>query len=204
VTNASCTTTSVTYTDCSDGGGPSATTTINASGNAIVTVTANIGNTNNARLCYMSFITSGTATPSTATVTQKATTSNVATLTATNSFAVGDTIVVSINDVTYNGTFTISARTATTVSYALTHANQATTAATGTITDFGAAATVVAASDTRALQYQDNSAPQNIQMSATFWVTGLTAGSNTFRAQYRVEANTCTYANRNITVIPAP
>ena len=41
--------------------------------------------------------------------------------------------------------------------------------------------------------------------SAAFWVTGLTAGANTFTAKYRVGgASTGTWANRNITVIPGP
>ena len=43
------------------------------------------------------------------------------------------------------------------------------------------------------------------QGSATYLVTGLTAGSNTFTAQYRLgTAGTCTFLNRNIIVIPLP
>ena len=42
------------------------------------------------------------------------------------------------------------------------------------------------------------------QGSATFYVTGLTAGSNTFTAKYRVDAGTGTFANRTIVVIPLP
>jgi hypothetical protein len=38
--------------------------------------------------------------------------------------------------------------------------------------------------------------------SATYVVTGLTAGSNTFTAKYKAEANTCTFADRNIIVTP--
>jgi len=42
-----------------------------------------------------------------------------------------------------------------------------------------------------------------IQASATYFVSGLTAGSNTFTAKYR-GTNTCTFANRKIVVIPMP
>ncbi len=43
-----------------------------------------------------------------------------------------------------------------------------------------------------------------VQGSATFFVTGLTAGSNTFTAKYRVTGGTGTYLNRTIIVIPLP
>ena len=42
------------------------------------------------------------------------------------------------------------------------------------------------------------------QASATYLVTGLTAGSNTFTAEYKVNASTGTWANRSIIVIPLP
>ncbi|MBI3358540.1 MAG: hypothetical protein HY037_02980 [Nitrospirae bacterium] len=42
------------------------------------------------------------------------------------------------------------------------------------------------------------------QVSATFYVTGLTAGSNTFTAKYKTSAGTATFVNRNIVVIPLP
>jgi hypothetical protein len=42
-----------------------------------------------------------------------------------------------------------------------------------------------------------------VQVSATFYVTGLTAGSNTFTGVYRSQTGgTCTFANRSIIVIP--
>jgi RHS repeat-associated protein len=72
-----------------------------------------------------------------ATVTNKALTSNVATLTVGSAAALyitGQTVTISGVDGTFNGTWTISAVTATSISYARTAANVASTAATGTAT----------------------------------------------------------------------
>ena len=67
------------------------------------------------------------------TVTNKALTSNVATLTiGSNDYIVGDSVVVSGVDSTFNGTFTITAVTSTTISYAKTASNVSSTASTGT------------------------------------------------------------------------
>ena len=63
-------------------------------------------------------------------------------------------------------------------------------------------ATTLAASNTQALRFQSPAANGRAQMSATYLVTGLTSGSNTFTAMYRAVANTCTFLNRNIIVIP--
>ena len=41
-----------------------------------------------------------------------------------------------------------------------------------------------------------------VQASATYLVTGLTAGSVTFTAYYHAAGNTCTFANRSIIVFP--
>jgi N4-gp56 family major capsid protein len=58
------------------------------------------------------------------TITNKALTSNVATLTATaHGFEVGDTVTIVGVDSTFNGTFTITAKTADTFSYAKTASN---------------------------------------------------------------------------------
>jgi hypothetical protein len=71
----------------------------------------------------------------TATITNKALTSNVATLTAANhGFAVGFQVVVTGVDATFNGTYTITAVTTNTFSYAKTASNVTSTAATGTAT----------------------------------------------------------------------
>ncbi len=71
----------------------------------------------------------------TATITNKALTSNVATLTAANhGFAVGFEVTVTGVDATFNGTYTITAVTTNTFSYAKTATNVTSTAATGTAT----------------------------------------------------------------------
>jgi hypothetical protein len=72
----------------------------------------------------------------TATVTNKALTSNVATLTtsAAHGMAVGMTVEVTGVDATFNGSYTITAVTSTTLSYAKTASNVTSTAATGTVT----------------------------------------------------------------------
>ena len=71
----------------------------------------------------------------TATITNKALTSNVATLTtaAAHGMAVGMTAEVSGVDATFNGSYTITAVTSTTFSYAKTATNVTSTAATGTV-----------------------------------------------------------------------
>ena len=69
----------------------------------------------------------------TETVTNKALTSNVATLTiGANDFRVGMPVTVTGVDATFNGTYTITARTSTTFSYAKTASNVTSTAASGT------------------------------------------------------------------------
>ena len=69
----------------------------------------------------------------TETVTNKALTNNVATLTiGANDFRVGMPVVVTGVDATFNGTYTITARTSTTFSYAKTASNVTSTAASGT------------------------------------------------------------------------
>jgi hypothetical protein len=71
----------------------------------------------------------------TATITNKALTSNVATLTTSTAhgMAVGMTAEVSGVDATFNGDYTITAVTSTTFSYAKTASNVTSTAATGTV-----------------------------------------------------------------------
>jgi hypothetical protein len=68
------------------------------------------------------------------TVTNKALTSNVATLTiGTHSIVVGTTVKVLNVDNTFNGVYVVTAVTSNTISYAKTAANIASTAATGTV-----------------------------------------------------------------------
>jgi hypothetical protein len=77
------------------------------------------------------------------------------------------------------------------------------TAADGCMMGFAVSgATVVASSTTQAALETSSAAGAAYQMSATFYVTGLTAGSNTFTAQYAaVTGGTCTYVNRNMVVM---
>jgi len=62
-------------------------------------------------------------------------------------------------------------------------------------------ASTVAASDGRALQAA-NGADYQLRVSAMYAQTGLTAGSNVFKAEYRVSAGTGSFASRYITVLP--
>ena len=69
------------------------------------------------------------------TVTNKALTSNVATLTiGSHKLTTGSTINVDNIDSTFNGTYVLTAVGATTISYAKTHANVTSVAATGRVT----------------------------------------------------------------------
>ena len=69
------------------------------------------------------------------TITNKALTSNVATLTiGSHKLTVGSTINVDNVDSTFNGTFVLTAVAATTISYALTAANVTSVASTGSVT----------------------------------------------------------------------
>ena len=72
----------------------------------------------------------------TATVSNKALATNVATLTtsAPHGFAAGNTVVVTGVDAVFNGTYAITSVTSTTFSYALTHADVTSAVATGTAT----------------------------------------------------------------------
>jgi len=66
-------------------------------------------------------------------------------------------------------------------------------------------ATTRAAADATALRAQNKHDDIN-QRSATYFVTGLTAGSNTFTAKYRQSTvmKIGTFVNRTIMVIPVP
>lgn len=78
-----------------------------------------------------------TVTGTSKTVTNKALTTNVATLTTSTAhgLVVGNTITVAISDAVFDGTHTVTAvPSATTISYAKTNANVTSAAATGTLT----------------------------------------------------------------------
>ena len=64
-------------------------------------------------------------------------------------------------------------------------------------------ATTVASSDTESLMYVTHNSGDNAQHSATYLVTGLNAGSNTFTVQYRgLASGTCTFTNNGLIVTP--
>jgi hypothetical protein len=63
-------------------------------------------------------------------------------------------------------------------------------------------ATTVAAADAQSVNFLSANANASAQFTATYLVTGLTAGSNTFTAKYKASANTCTFVNRSITITP--
>jgi hypothetical protein len=66
-------------------------------------------------------------------------------------------------------------------------------------------ASTQAASDTRAFVVKNGGAQAIlVQGSATFFISGLTPGSTTFTAKYRVSAGTGTFVNRSIVVVPLP
>lgn len=60
-------------------------------------------------------------------------------------------------------------------------------------------ATTIAANDANSINHSSN---QGMRWGATFLVTGLNPGTNTFTAQYRVTAGTGTFSVRRIAVIP--
>jgi hypothetical protein len=63
--------------------------------------------------------------------------------------------------------------------------------------------TTVAASDTQSVQIYSESGTVQSRGSASYLVTGLNPGINTFTAKYKSSAGiTCTFANRSIIVTP--
>ena len=63
--------------------------------------------------------------------------------------------------------------------------------------------TTIAAVDAQSVTSSSGNSNDAYQLSATYLVTGLTAGNNNiFTAKYKAGANTCNFANRNIIVTP--
>lgn len=62
-------------------------------------------------------------------------------------------------------------------------------------------ASTQAANDFTMIGYESSNANDNIYMSGV-WVVILNAGSNTFTMRYRVNANTGTFENRRLSVVP--
>ncbi len=65
-------------------------------------------------------------------------------------------------------------------------------------------ATTLAASDANALAFAEPETSFEFTMARTYKMTGLTPGSNTFTAKYRVSGSTGTFDNRDITVVGLP
>jgi hypothetical protein len=111
-------------------------TTVSAANLSVTDPLVFVGKDNAADLLDLGVITEYTTSVATITrtVSNKALTSNVATITtsATHGFAVGDYVVVSGVDATFNGTFLVaSVPTTTTFTYAKTATNVTSAAATG-------------------------------------------------------------------------
>jgi len=119
----------------------------------------------------------------TGSITNKALTSNVATLTSTaHSFTVGMTVVVSGVDATFNGTYTITAVTANTFSYAKTASNVASTA----VNPVGSVHSKV----TKFVNYTAGAGVYPIydvcdDGTYAYWVTNVTTGANTKFTMYK-------------------
>ena len=118
----------------------------------------------------------------TATVTNKALTSNVATLTtsAAHGFAVGMEIVVTDVDATFNGTYTIaSVPSTTTFTYAKTASNVTSQAATGSVSSY-------------VQHFVDYNAGIDDKVYAMcddgvycYWITNVTSGGSTKLTMYK-------------------
>jgi hypothetical protein len=111
-------------------------TSVSAANLAVTDPLVFVGNANASDAVDLGIIAeySTSISPITKTVSNKALTSNVATITtsATHGFAVGDYVVVSAVDATFNGTYLVaSVPTSTTFTYAKTATNVTSAAATG-------------------------------------------------------------------------
>ena len=111
-------------------------TTVSAANLSVTDPLVFVGNANSADIVDLGLVVEYATTVSTITktVSNKALTSNVATLTtsATHGFAVGDYVVVSSVDATFNGTYVVaSVPTTTTFTYAKTASNVTSAAASG-------------------------------------------------------------------------
>jgi hypothetical protein len=115
------------------------------------------------------------------TISNKALTSNVATLTtsAAHTFTVGQSVVVAGVDSTFNGTYTITGTpTSTTFTYALTAADVTSTAATGTADVTSAGTTIGYAAPVAGVDSNPNGACLEVWSKAI--ANGRQAGTNPY------------------------
>lgn len=82
------------------------------------------------------------------------------------------------------------------------HISNNTTANTGYISFAASGANTIAASDVRAFFESSLTGLSQGQGSWGYLATGLAAGSTTFKMKYRTSANSCSFENRIISVIP--
>jgi hypothetical protein len=140
--------------------------------------------------------------PVTYSITNKALTSNVATLTTsvTHGYAIGTVVTISGVDATFNGEYTITAVTSTTFSYAKTATNVASTAVTpngtasSTITHFidynsGSDRPVHAICDDGTTAYWVTNRPSGANQRLTVFKKALTGSSNTGNTQMFQDAS---------------
>jgi hypothetical protein len=77
------------------------------------------------------------------------------------------------------------------------------TATQQSLMDFAVSgASTRAASDTTALRYQSPNASNHIRAAMCDLITGLTGGSNTFKAKYWCSGGTATFSRRRLSVMP--
>lgn len=144
-----------------------------------------VGALNNANKAALNTLVNGAATATVAT-SETTTSTSYADLTTTT-----DTVTVTIGN---SG-----------MALVLLQANGTSTASNYSYIGFAiSGASTIAASDSMALQYSVWSSGIQTQAGAPFLVTGLTAGSTTFKMKYRVAGGTGTFLNRRISVIPFP
>lgn len=84
--------------------------------------------------------------------------------------------------------------------YASCQTNVDNTAAVASFAVSGA--TTIAAADSRGIQNDGMTAGNPLRIGATFFQSGLTAGSNTFTLKYRCPSATGTFSDRHIVVVP--
>lgn len=143
----------------------------------------------------------GTADLANATVTPSKLATGAQSALVVTSEATASTTYVDLTTTTDSVTVTIGANGLALVVLSAT-SNESAGAAT-TFMSFAASGTnTIAAADAHSLQQGSISGIGNFQASWTYLATGLTAGSTTFKAKYRVSTGTGTFSNRNIAVIP--
>lgn len=143
-----------------------------------------LGTLNNANKAALIAIVNGVATATVAT-SETTTSTSYADLTTTT-----DTVTVTIGN---SG-----------MALVMLQSLSSNTGGTNTIGFAISGASTVAAGDPFTLIHSGHASGVQTQTGSSFLVTGLTAGSTTFKMKYKVSAGTGTFANRRISVVPFP